>query len=158
MQRKKPWLAASLSLLLPGAGQYYNNEAIKSLVISGSFILLYLLGIFSSGLTKLSLFIAVFIVWTSAVTDAYQTAKHSGKPLEWYYNPAYVVSMLVLVGPLALPLLWKSSRFSKTAKIIWTSVVTAALLAVFFIPPLLSWLIHQSPGLEELLRQSGIAI
>ncbi len=35
----------------------------------------------------------------------------------WYHSPAFVILMLfVIIGPLAIPLLWRSPRFSTTAK------------------------------------------
>ncbi len=48
----------------------------------------------------------------------------------WYYHPLAVLAMLFLVvGPLALPLLWKSPRFSLALKII-LSVVNVAYFAL----------------------------
>lgn len=39
----------------------------------------------------------------------------------WYYRPWAVVGLLFLVlGPLGLPLLWKSPSFSRTWKIVLT--------------------------------------
>jgi TM2 domain-containing membrane protein YozV len=155
---KKPLISAFLSALFPGAGQCYNEEVIKGRVLFICFVSLSIICYITSGITRLTFALAVFIVWISIVVDAYKTAQQSGKPLEWYYNTAYVVSMLLLVGPIALPLLWRSYRFSKIAKIVWTSVVIAAFLFVFIIPQILSWLIRQSPELEEILKQSGIQI
>ena len=43
---------------------------------------------------------------------------------KWYLRPVSVVLLLFFVlGPLALPLLYKSPKFSKTLKIILTIVV-----------------------------------
>ena len=40
---------------------------------------------------------------------------------KWYYSRAFIlVSLFVLVGPLGLPLLWKSPQFSKQAKVMLT--------------------------------------
>ncbi len=47
---------------------------------------------------------------------------------KWYYSPWFVLFMILFVlGPFALPLLYKSPRFSLRSKIIWT-VLTLALL------------------------------
>ena len=44
----------------------------------------------------------------------------------WYHSVGFVLLMLfVVLGPLGLPLLWKSRRFSRTAKIALTVVVVA---------------------------------
>ena len=50
-------------------------------------------------------------------------SKEEGK-VKWYLNPMSVVLLLFFVmGPFALPLLYKSPKFSKTLKIILTVVV-----------------------------------
>ena len=44
----------------------------------------------------------------------------------WYHSVGFVLLMLfVVLGPLGLPLLWKSPRFSQVAKIALTVVVVA---------------------------------
>ena len=43
------------------------------------------------------------------------------RPPSWYYRPWSVVFLLFFVlGPLGLPLLWKSPAFSRRAKIVLT--------------------------------------
>ncbi len=47
-------------------------------------------------------------------------------PLKWYYRPAWVVVLLfVVLGPLALPFLWKSPRFSRPLKVVLTVLALA---------------------------------
>jgi hypothetical protein len=47
-------------------------------------------------------------------------------PLKWYYRPAWVLVLLFLVlGPLALPYLWRSPAFSRRLKIVLTALVLA---------------------------------
>lgn len=42
----------------------------------------------------------------------------TSEPLKWYYKPLTVIFLLVLVvGPLGLPLVYKSPKFSRAAKI-----------------------------------------
>jgi len=57
--------------------------------------------------------------------------KDSSHP-KWYFSVWFIIAMLFLVlGPLALPLLWKSPRFPRAAKVVLTVVVflyTALLL------------------------------
>jgi hypothetical protein len=53
----------------------------------------------------------------------YKMRKEEGK-VKWYLNPISVVLLLFFVlGPLGLPLLYRSPKFSKTFKIILTIVV-----------------------------------
>ena len=48
------------------------------------------------------------------------------EPVAWYYSPAVVlVALFVVLGPLALPLLWKSPRFTVGAKVGVTVAVCA---------------------------------
>ena len=50
------------------------------------------------------------------------------------FHRAYVVAMLLLVGPLALPLLWQSPNFSNGARWIWTMIVVGAALMFIATP------------------------
>lgn len=53
--------------------------------------------------------------------------------VKWYLNPVIVVLLLFFVlGPFALPLLYKSPKFSKTSKTILTIVVTVYTLFLIF--------------------------
>jgi hypothetical protein len=46
--------------------------------------------------------------------------------VKWYYRPVWVLVLLFLVlGPLGLPYLWRSPRFSRGAKIALTAGVIA---------------------------------
>ena len=53
-------------------------------------------------------------------------APPSGKPDRWSYRIPSVLTALILLGPLAYPLLWKSPRYSLAWKIILTVLFTAA--------------------------------
>jgi len=47
-------------------------------------------------------------------------------PLTWYYRPVWVLVLLFLVlGPLALPFLWRSPRFSRPLKVVLTVLALA---------------------------------
>ena len=47
-------------------------------------------------------------------------------PLKWYYRPVWVLVLLFLVlGPLALPYLWRSPSFSRRLKVVLTVLVVA---------------------------------
>jgi hypothetical protein len=71
---------------------------------------------------------------------------------QWYLNPIVVLLLLFLVlGPLGLPLLYKSPSFGKTSKIILTIIIaiyTVYLLyeTVLIVQVMLKW-IWQMQGL-----------
>ena len=130
---KKPFLAFFYSLAVPGLGQLYLGERAKgwtllsmtvgvvvSLIVSHTAIAWILMG---------GIYLAVMI---PAAAEAYQVTLREKKAKTWMGDSiAYVIVMLLMVGPFAIPLLWQSGRFSKTAKIVWTLVVI--LIAVFAI-------------------------
>ena len=72
----------------------------------------------------------------------------SGREAKWYYQPWVVVLLLVLVlGPLGLPLLYKSPKFGRTWKwgltiltllytgyLVWGAVKAIEILLPFFQP------------------------
>jgi hypothetical protein len=136
-------IAAVLSTIVPGLGQIYNQELKKGLVIFGSCLSLGLLSCWISGLNKISTLLALLLLWLSAIADAYKVAKTSGQTEHFYYRRPYVVAMLLLVGPLALPLLWQSLNFSGIARWTWTIIVVGAAL-LFILTPLLDELAHQT--------------
>lgn len=49
----------------------------------------------------------------------------------WYFKTSMLVSSFLIVGPLALPLLWMNPRFSRNQKIVWTLLIL--ILSYFFI-------------------------
>ncbi len=156
LTRKKPLIALALSLVMPGLGQLYNAERTKGLVIAGVWLALGGGSLWLSDLTRVSVVLALVLVWVSAMLDAYKTAKTFGQPMDWYYRAPYVVAMVLLVGPLALPLLWRSPHFSRFAQWVWTTVIMATVGLFLATPYVLGWLVKQSPELVAVLRQAGI--
>ena len=56
------------------------------------------------------------------------------RKVKWYLNPIIVVLLLFFVlGPFALPLLYKSPNFSKKLKTILTILVTVYTLFLIFV-------------------------
>jgi hypothetical protein len=51
---------------------------------------------------------------------------------KWYFSHATVVVALMVAGPLALPLLWMSPRYSVTVKIIISVAVIAVSVWAYF--------------------------
>ncbi len=128
---KDPRLALFYSAVVPGLGQIYLGERAKgwtllcmgagvavSLIVSHTAVACFLMG---------GIYLAVMI---PAAWDAFQTA--SGRPRTFVGDTIpYVIVMLLLVGPFAIPLLWQSRKFSSLAKIVWTIVVIGiALLSI----------------------------
>lgn len=71
-QKKNPSTAVALSLLLMGAGQIYNGEVGKGVILLGlaffgSIIMVYLFGILG--------WIFIGLLWIYNLADAYTTAK-----------------------------------------------------------------------------------
>ncbi|MBI3087839.1 MAG: hypothetical protein HYY91_03015 [Candidatus Omnitrophica bacterium] len=154
---KNPWVAAGLSLA-PGLGQLYNGQRAKAWVLCGACLALVLATTWLAGISRVTAALALFVVWTSAIVDAYKTAQMSGRPLDWYYRRPYVVAMLLLLGPVALPLLWRSPHFSAAARWTWTTVVLGAVLLFLATPYLINRLLQQMPELDAILRQSGVQL
>lgn len=154
--RKYPVLALLLSAAVPGLGQYYNGQRTKGVVIAGAGFGLGLGIVWLSGLSRISAVLALGILWLSAALDAYKTAQAGDQPLDWFSRPAYVIAMLLLVGPLALPLLWRSPYFSRAARWGWTVLVIAAVGLFLIMPYLLTRLLEQMPELGAILREAGI--
>jgi uncharacterized protein DUF5683 len=139
--QSKPLLALILSAALPGLGQIYNNERKKGWVIVGCCAALAVATYWLSGFNAVSAALALLLIWLSAILDAYKVAKSTGQTAEFYYARAYVVAMLLLVGPLALPLLWQSPNFSNTTRWLWTVIVVGAVLMFITTPYLLEWVV-----------------
>jgi len=146
---KNPRLALLYSLLLPGLGQLYLGERAKgwtfvcmdigvavSLIVSHTWIFCFLMG---------GIYLAIMI---PAALDAFQAA--SGRPRTFSDDTLpYVIAMLLMVGPFAIPLLWQSSKFSKGAKIFWTgAVILIALLTITI-------LMLSASFLDQLMKQAG---
>lgn len=134
-------VALLCSVLLPGLGQIYNRESKKGLIIFACAIGLGVLGSWLSGFNRFAMLLALVLLWVSAATDAYYMARNSGQPAEFYYRKPFVVAMLLLVGPLALPLLWESTNFSRTARWLWTILVVSIVLLFIATPYLLKGIV-----------------
>jgi len=148
---KNAFLALFYSAVVPGLGQLYLGERAKgwtllcmstgvvvSLIVNHTVIAWFLMG---------GIYLMVMI---PAAWDAFQTA--SGRPRTFLAATVpYVIFMLLMVGPFAIPLLWQSPRFSRTAKIFWTIlVILVAFLAI-------ATLTFMASFLEELLKSGQAA-
>ena len=139
--KSNPWIALLLSALLPGLGQIYNREIAKGLVIFGCGLSLGVLTGWVSGFNKVTPALALLLLWVSAAVDAHKMAKTAGQGAEFFYRKSFVVAMLLFVGPLALPLLWQSPNFSRTARWLWTILVVGVALLFLATPYLLKGIV-----------------
>lgn len=107
-----------------------------SLIFSHTGIAFFLVG---------GIYLAIMV---PAAVDAFQTA--SGRPRMFKGDAVpYVILMLLMVGPFAIPLLWQSVKFSKFAKIFWTAaVVLIAFLAI-------AVLMFSASFLDQIMEQGG---
>jgi signal peptidase I len=103
---RRPWIAAVLSLIMPGLGQIYTGSLPRGL------IWMFLCGLFSvSGLLILShpaeyswtlgcaAFLAQAVIWIAAAIDSYRCALHCRPDYELKdYNRWYVYLLLLIMG------------------------------------------------------------
>ena len=146
MNPRSPVTAGVLSLLLPGLGQLYNGERAKGIAM---LCMTLGIGVSAALFHSLSTFILLGLIYVAvlipAVRDAAQVAAGRGTTFTGD-RPWYVIWMLCMVGPFALPLLWQSQRFSRTAKLIWTvAVIFLAVLGILAAGAV-------GPVLEDLLQ------
>lgn len=128
---KNPHLAFFYSILVPGLGQIYLADYGKGWTFlcmdAGILVSLWFN---HSWLSYVLMGVVYLTIAIPAGLDAFQNA--SGRPRVFSGNSvAYIILMLLVVGPFAIPLLWQSSKFSKRAKIGWTVfVILIALLMI----------------------------
>lgn len=87
-----------------------------------------------------------------SVAAASPRAAYGGRPKWSETRGGILVSLFALLGPLALPMLWRSRQFSRPWKIVLTALVVAITVVVVW---LLWYVIHKA--LEPLgqLRELG---
>lgn len=128
---KNPYLACLYSFLVPGLGQIYLGDYAKGLtLICMAMGILISVFISHSWFVWLLMGLIYLTIVFPAAADAFQTARGTPRVFMGDSLP-YVLLMLFMVGPFAIPLLWQSPKFSKGAKIFWTVlVILMALVAI----------------------------
>ena len=130
----RPWVAGFLSLIVPGLGQLYlgrRTEAIGPLCVAIAAAIAP--QIFHSQSTAVMMTFIYGATALPAARDAFRAAKGIDVRASTQ-AVGYVIMMLFVAGPLALPLLWQTPRLSQRAKVIWTIVVVViAVVCVFFL-------------------------
>ena len=160
MSTPNPLLAAGLSAVMPGLGQLYNGEDAKA-----GAILCSTFGIWAglvwttvgsdasrSWLSAFALLLFYPFLLLPAVLDAHRRASgipeiSSSRASRWH-----VVIMLLVIGPLAIPQLWQSQGFSRSAKILWTFSIGLISLIVILA------MVAVGPGLEDWIEMSSGAV
>lgn len=153
--RRHPLVAMLLSLVLPGLGQLANSERAKGIAVlcidAGIALGIALATIGPAALRSkvavLMLAVVYPFIWIPAVVDAYQQAAGLAKPLLSGQKSWYVILMLLTVGPGAIPLLWQSPQFSRSAKMIWTVAVIMIALSCIWVALVLG------PAVEQHFQQ-----
>ena len=95
------------------------------------------------------------IIFTTAITPNLFFMDQS--KAKWYHEVWFIIFMLILLGPFAFPLLWKSSKFSRAFKWIVTilfSIVT--LLAVWFSIEVVKLVWKQVQEIQAALISAGV--
>ncbi len=154
METRSPHLAAALTLLLPGAGHLYlgrRDRALPLLVLSagiGALILFSLIGpqAMRSQTSAVLLALPYLFVLVPALRDCYRGQEDQATVEPAWNRRSYVIWMLLVAGPMALPLLWRSSNFSRATKILWSTLVVGALLLALWA------VVVAGPIIEEMLR------
>jgi TM2 domain-containing membrane protein YozV len=176
---KDPRLALFYSVMVPGLGQIYLGERAKgwtflcmgagvavSLIVSHTVVACFLMGgiylavmipaaldAFQTALGRPRTFsVPIPVNFRESEIGAVQCAIHDKKIKAWAGDTIpYVIVMLLLVGPFAIPLLWQSRRFSSRAKIVWTAVVIG--IALFSI----AVMTFAASFLEQLMNSGRVA-
>ncbi len=147
-----------LSALLPGLGQWVAGQRAKGAAFGCTalgilaWLAIVIFGPLSvrSGVSQLMLGITYGLVWIPAVLDAARGGS-SAQPTSLSTHPWYVMFMVLMVGAMAIPLVWQS-RLSRRAKIAWSVVgIVNTLLALLM-------LVVVGPIAEQWLREASGAL
>lgn len=108
---RRPWIAAVLTLLLPGLGHLYGGEPVRALAVSVGQLAL-VSGVFVSGVFRtfaglVVAFLAILFVFVWVILDAVKIARRKKDYVlkrynRWYVYGAVLVAMNLFVSPAAL--------------------------------------------------------
>jgi hypothetical protein len=142
---------------MPGLGQLYNREDAKAAAILCSTFGIWAGLLWTtigpdasrSWLSAVALLLVYPFLLLPAVLDAHRRASGTPEASSSRAGRWRVVIMLLAIGPLAIPQLWQSHGFSRSAKILWTLSVALVSLIVILM------MVAIGPGLEHWLEESS---
>jgi hypothetical protein len=146
---------------MPGLGQLYNREDAKAAALLCSTFGIWAGLVWTtvgpdasrSWLSAVALLLAYPFLLLPAVLDAHRRASgiipetSSSRASRWH-----VVIMLLVIGPLAIPQLWQSQEFSRSARILWTCIIGVVSLIVLLL------MVAIGPGLEHWIEKSSAPV
>ncbi len=160
MSTSRPLFAAGLSAVMPGLGQLYNREDAKAAAILCSTFGIWAGLVWTtvgpddsrSWLSAVALLMVYPFLLLPAVLDAHRRASGITEVSSTGARRWHVVIMLLVIGPLAIPQLWQSQGFSRSAKILWTFSVGLVSLIVILV------MVAIGPGLEHWIEKSSATV
>ena len=160
MSTPSPLFAAGLSAVMPGLGQLYNREDAKAAAILCSTFGIWAGMVWTtvgpdasrSWLSAVALLLVYPFLLLPAVLDAHRCASGIPEALSSGARRWHVVIMLLVIGPLAIPQLWQSQGFSRSAKILWTFFIGLISLIVILV------MVAVGPALEQWIEKSSAAV
>lgn len=152
-------VAAALSGLMPGLGQWANGKRAK-----GFALLCLTLGIwgvmalaqwgpsaFRSRFSLIVLGLTYVLVWIPAMVEAYRGDPEAAGSVLSGDRTWYVILMVFTLGAMALPLIWQSRRLSKGAKYAWSIIgmlnTVLAIAAAWVFGPAIEQSLNELQGL-----------
>jgi len=78
------------------------------------------------------------------------------RKLPWIFSLQAIVLALLLVGPLALPLVWLHPQYKRTTKIVVTLIMIVTTIGCVYLLQLLSE--HLNERMSEIMRQLGLCL
>jgi hypothetical protein len=145
---------------MPGLGQLYNREDAKAAAILCSTFGIWAGLVWTaagpdasrSWLSAVALLLAYPFLLLPAVLDAYRRASGVPETSSSRASRWHVAIMLLVIGPLAVPQLWQSPGFSRSAKILWTCIIGVVSLIVILL------MVAIGPGLERWIERSSAQV
>lgn len=144
---RTPLIAAVLSVAVPGLGQLRNGERAKGVAMlcmtAGIWFWMAMATAgpeaFRSSFTCIILGITYLFVLGPAVSDAYRGATGAVTATTVSAKTWYIIFMVLMMGAMAVPLVWQSPRLSRRARYIWSAIgilnTLCALLVIAVVGP-----------------------
>jgi len=91
---RNPWIAAFLSLIGLGLGQFYNGETIKGLIFTAIF---FIIPFFLNAYTSFNSFIFIIVFWGIIVIDAYYSSKKINELTKSFHGKSIFFSIEIII-------------------------------------------------------------